>query len=64
MGNTNINKMLSPNEVSELTGIKINTLAGWRYRGVGPKFIKADGQKGGIYYPVNELKEWLEKRSS
>lgn len=60
----NIERMLSPKEVAELTGIKINTLAGWRHRGRGPHFIKADGEKGGIYYIFRELQEWLEKKHS
>lgn len=35
--------MLTSKQVSELLGVKLNTLQKWRTRGVGPKYFKFGG---------------------
>lgn len=49
--------LLSPDELSEMTGFSKGTLANWRSMGRGPgykKFGKA------IRYPVSAVNEWFE----
>lgn len=46
----------TPKEVEDATGFTVATLATWRSRGRGPKFIRLMGR---IYYPKNDLQDWL-----
>lgn len=39
-------------EVEELTGIKQQTLANWRYLGKGPRFVKVGGK---VFYPASVI---------
>lgn len=48
---------LPPHELAALTGVPTGTLAQWRYRGVGPTFIKA-GRR--VLYSRRAVEEWLE----
>ena len=54
-------KTVSPAELSEITGIPLRTLAGWRNTGAGPSYIKAEGRNGAIRYFINDVKEWMLK---
>lgn len=54
-------KTVSPTELSEITGIPVRTLAGWRNTGVGPSYIKAEGRNGAIRYLLKDVKEWMLK---
>lgn len=54
---------VSPAELSELTGIPLRTLASWRNTGVGPAYIKAEGQKGAIRYSLRGVEEWMKKNT-
>lgn len=40
MVDENPNKMLRTDEAAEMIGVDRKTLEGWRYRGVGPSFIR------------------------
>lgn len=51
------NEYLPPHELAALTGVPTGTLAQWRYRGVGPTFIKA-GRR--VLYSRRAVEEWLE----
>jgi excisionase family DNA binding protein len=33
-------RLLSPEEVAEMLGVPVGTLANWRYQGRGPAFVK------------------------
>lgn len=55
---------ISEKQLSELLNIKGGTLRTWRARGSGPKYIKAEGKKGSIRYPVKFLKEWFSESSA
>lgn len=52
-------KTVSPAELSEITGIPLRTLAGWRTKGTGPAYIKADGEKGAVRYLLLDVKDWM-----
>ena len=43
-------------EVAEWLGTKPGVLAQWRYRGVGPRFIKVGRS---VMYDVADLEAWL-----
>ena len=62
MENNNL-KTVSPMELSELTGIPLRTLAGWRNTGGGPAYIKAEGRNGAIRYLLRDVKEWMKKNT-
>lgn len=44
--------------VAELLGVSKATVRGWRYRGAGPPFYKAEG---GVRYKKSEVVAWLEE---
>lgn len=58
--------MLSPQEVHERTGVALQTLANWRSRDIGPKWVKLTGERnvpGGIVgYREDALAAWLAER--
>lgn len=49
----------SPVEVAEVIGVTVGTLAAWRCRNKGPKFVRIAGR---IRYPKTEVQEWLEEQ--
>jgi predicted DNA-binding transcriptional regulator AlpA len=49
---------LSERELSELTGIKVNTLQRWRLLGKGPRFLKLGGA---VRYDPKDVDVWLEE---
>jgi hypothetical protein len=50
---------LTPAELAERIGLSPDTLATWRCRGVGPKFIKyGTSQQARVRYPVAEVEAW------
>jgi len=49
---------ISEKQLSELLSIKEATLRTWRARGRGPQFIKAEGKKGSVRYPLHAIQEW------
>src|SRR6185312_10061982 len=50
-------KLLTPEEVRDMTGAKVHTLANWRSQGRGPRWIKPHGRS--ILYPLEWVQEWL-----
>lgn len=52
-------RWLSPEELAELTGHSINTLAHWRGAGKGPAFLKLSRR---VAYPVSDIEKWLQSR--
>lgn len=49
---------LTPRQLEEQTGFPVATLAAWRSRGKGPKYVKIMGR---IYYPKADVQAWLEE---
>lgn len=49
--------LMSPTELSELTNISEKTLAQWRWRGVGPSYLKLGGH---VRYRNTDVNAWLE----
>lgn len=41
--------------------VAVRTLANWRCLGTGPKYTKVGGR---ILYPLNEVVEWEERRTT
>jgi hypothetical protein len=66
-----VKTMLTPQELSERTGINIDTLANWRTMrrngiDIGPKFVKPNpeaGTKGRstVRYLIRHVEEWEDK---
>lgn len=53
------NDALTPRQLEEQTGFTTNTLATWRSRGRGPKYVKIMGR---VYYPKSDVQAWLEEQ--
>lgn len=52
---------LKDTEVAEMINISVNTLRTWRRRGIGPRFIKAESNRGTVRYDINDVKEWIDE---
>lgn len=53
--------MLSPEQLSDRWGnaVGVPTLANWRVKGKGPRFVKVGGR---VRYPIADVEKWEEKR--
>lgn len=49
--------LLSAEELSEMTGLSIQTFAHWRCQGKGPGYKKIGRM---IRYPISDVEEWLD----
>lgn len=47
-----------PGELAQLTRLSPSTLANWRSRGLGPKFIRLGGA---VRYWKSDVEHWLEE---
>lgn len=54
-----IERYMSPDQVSEATGISTAHLAQLRYMGKGPKFYKPTAKK--VLYKEAEVQQWVEE---
>ena len=45
-------------EVSEIKQIKLSTLRNWRYKGVGPPYVKLNNRL--VRYPESALEKYFE----
>ncbi|MDR4485516.1 MAG: helix-turn-helix domain-containing protein [Nitrospirales bacterium] len=52
-------ELLTDEQVHKIYGVMPKTLANWRWRGVGPKFVKIGHQ---VRYRPEDLKAFLESR--
>lgn len=48
----------TPDQLEQWLGIKKATLANWRYRGIGPEFIKVGGRR--VLYSTEAVEAWLQ----
>lgn len=56
-------ELLTPREVSEITKLALQTLAGMRSRGEGPDYIKVTpGRAGRVRYPRTAVSRWIRER--
>jgi excisionase family DNA binding protein len=53
--------IMAPSEAAAYLGVSIQTLAGWRTNGVGPKYIKVGAS---VRYPASELHKYMQERTS
>jgi predicted DNA-binding transcriptional regulator AlpA len=52
--------ILKPDEAAEMLRITPRTLADWRYRGVGPRFVRYSGRA--VRYRLRDVDAWLAGR--
>jgi hypothetical protein len=57
------NEYITSKELSMLLNIHTATLATWRYRKIGPDYIKHGdiNGKGTVRYDIKAINEWLKK---
>ncbi|SBV00558.1 Helix-turn-helix domain-containing protein [Streptomyces sp. Ncost-T6T-1] len=56
---------LTPRQVAEELGVSPQTLANWRWAGVGPRYTKlGDGRTSPIRYQRGDVDAWLKARES
>lgn len=56
-------ELLTPREVSGITKLALQTLAGMRQRGEGPDYIKVTpGRAGRVRYPREAVIRWIRER--
>ena len=48
--------MFTPEQLAEKLGTNRNTLAQWRYRGTGPRYMKRNGL---LWYLREDVEAWL-----
>lgn len=54
-------KLLTEREVEAEYGLLAKTLRQWRYRGVGPAYVKVSGNC--VRYRVAAIEKWLDQRT-
>lgn len=56
--------MLTSKQVSDMLGIKVNTLQKWRTRGVGPKYLKFSGSNAAaVRYDRKDVELFISART-
>ncbi|WP_405615267.1 helix-turn-helix domain-containing protein [Streptomyces sp. NBC_01508] len=56
---------LTPAQAGREMGVSPQTLANWRWQGIGPEYIKLTPGRGGrIRYTRRAVDEWLRERTS
>lgn len=60
---TDRDELLRASEVADWLRRSTSTLADWRKRGIGPKYLTAPGTRW-VCYPRSEVEAWLAKRRS
>ncbi len=53
--------LMSPRELSDYAGPAVQTLAVWRMRGLGPRYIKTGGR---IRYRLSDVDAWLDANTT
>jgi hypothetical protein len=52
-------ELLKPSQVAELLKVTVETLANWRYKGLGPSFVKrTPALRGRVLYRLSAVLEW------
>jgi hypothetical protein len=53
-------ELLTPSDVAERLSVMPGTLVDWRFRGVGPPYVKVGKL---VRYPGDALAAWIESRT-
>jgi predicted DNA-binding transcriptional regulator AlpA len=53
-------KLLSNDETADLLGLKPATLDNWRWRGVGPSFVRVGSR---VKYAENDVLAWINEQT-
>lgn len=56
-----MDNLLTPSEVSGSWEIPIATLAQWRYKGIGPRYVRVGRH---VRYRSADLERWLESQAN
>lgn len=51
-------RLLRPDEVAELLGVPVGTMANWRYQGRGPAFVKVGRH---VRYRRRDVDAWIDR---
>jgi len=54
--------LVSTTEAARVLGVQKQTLAVWRLRGRGPRYVRFGGHRGRVVYDVGDLEEWISAR--
>lgn len=57
---TTIDPLLRPTDAAVLAGVKLRTLADWRAKKKGPRYVRLSSSA--IRYRESDLREWIEAR--
>ena len=55
--------LISSTDTAKLLGIKPQTLRLWRYKGIGPKFVRYQNDRGRVYYSMEEIERFIQERT-
>ena len=47
-------------EISDYSGISVSALRAWRFRGVGPTYVKVSRRL--IRYKITDFEDWMKER--
>ncbi len=53
-------KLLSTDEAAPYAGVEPKTLANWRYKGIGPRFIRTSARR--VSYDPEDIEAWKAER--
>jgi hypothetical protein len=60
--NNDFKQYFKEKDIAQILGISAATIRTWRNRGSGPSYIKCEGKKGSVLYPIIDFNQWLEDR--
>jgi len=59
-----VDELLSPKQVHTAYGFSAQTLANWRWMGMGPDYIKTTpGKAGRVKYRRSAVEKWLDAQT-
>jgi hypothetical protein len=61
---TEISELLAPADLAKLLNVSERTLANWRYKAYGPRYLKfGRSRRSLVLYPSDDLKKWLKEQA-
>ncbi len=54
--------LVSTTEAARVLGVQKQTLAVWRLRGKGPRYVRFGGPRGRVGYDIRDLEDWISSR--
>lgn len=58
----NKNIWITPEQLAERLQIALGTLANWRTRRQGPKYIRLSGKRGSVRYRLDDVEKWEQQQ--